>query len=822
MVDLDVLKNGYGIDYESLKKLFTLDNKNEYGIEDATQKGKLTTLRNLIRARVADGRSYNLTNHRLYKALDDAWDSTLKQITPTMLQNLIDSDMKPQAMMDTLKSWGVSPNDVMVEYEDVKTPNKTLKKVSVPSFFRVYCPLVRPYVMIRLSTIMNDRRLVPFLKYEPSISDKVNRTRCEVITQRVEAMSNQYGYFKIVEQAVLRMLHYGECFQFPVEPWNRVEQVLGKDSIYQGEDVKVDDEVVGKKAVVKEGIRYHLPHPTRTFYDRAHFPSTFNTDTGAMFAGYWRVVRYKEILSNADFYNLDRISIGDSKWFESNQNFFSNIYPCSLNFPPPLEDNSGKSKFDSEAHVGTSFYTTSMQDKGCMQTELFMKIVPKDYGISEYEYPVWFRFVVAGDDTIIYCVPMPYPPVIYYGYDSFEGRTLQTSLSLEILPYQDQFSNLLSQYLLTVKQNLFNLTLVDMDVLEENDAKSMESIGSKWWAGLNIKRFSLKKLFKQGAQARALYPEKLPQMDTQSITFAMKTMIEILERLLGMSSQEVGQAASHEQTREEVRNIAAHTTNRLRFTAGNVDIARDAMKNQLYLALMAYGSPEFYAQIAADPEITDKVLDDNGFTVEMTDERSGKRVVKTKDKTAIQVISFASSRDGDDRINNSELAATMGSWMVQLAANPMLAQAIGPDQFIKMANMIAKLSGYPRDFKLINRGQDQTPEEQQSQTMQQVTQFVQQTVQQAMQQLSGDVQNALKPIMDENHAQTDQIQTLAQAQAQMDQHMQQLEAVIAQTSQAAPPMQDMSPMPPQIVPQQSVVPPGVVPVVNPAVMQGVM
>ncbi len=809
MVDLDVLKK-VGIDYDSLKVLFKIGKKGEYEVKDDTKRGKIHKLKELIRSRVQDGRDWNLTNHRVYKALDDAWDTPLRQTTPTMLMNLIESSASEEAKMDTLKSWGISPEEVMVQYEDPKTPGKMLKKVSIPAFFRVYVPLVRAYVTIRWAKIMNDRRLVPFYKYEPAISDKINRTRCEVITQRIEVMSKQYGYYDTVKQAVLRMLVYSEQLQFPVEPWDRVCQVFGKDSKYKGEEVKAKndkgvEEVIGKKVVTKEGLRYHLPHPTRTFYDRAWFPSTFNSDSGASFAGYWRIVRYREMLANKDFYNLDRISVGDTKWFENNKSFFTNVYPCTLKFPAPLEDSQGKSKFDSESHIAGGFYQSDLGDVGAMQTELFMRLVPSEYGLGDYDYPVWFRFVIAGDDTIIYCAPLPYSPVVYYGYDSFEGRTMNASLAMEILPFQDQFSNLLSQYLLTVKQNLFNLTLVDTDVVEEDDARNMENWTQKLWSGINVVRISLKKLFKQGAQARALYPEKLPQMDTQSISSAMSTVIEILERVLVVSSQEVGQPASHEQTREEVRNIATNTSTRQAFTASAVDVAREATKQQLYEALMAYGDLDFYAQVPADPEITEAELEKNGFTVAMTDERSKKRVLHIKDKTAIQSVSFASSRDGDDRINNLQLAQTMGTWMMNLLGNPMMAQAIGPDQAIQMANMIAKLSGFPRDFKLMNRGPDVTPEEQQQAVMQDVQAFVGQ----AMEKITSDIQEALTPIMDVNNQQTEQITALAQQQAEISQQVEALTAAVSQPAAA--------PMEPAMDPNASVAA-GQVPVVDPAVM----
>lgn len=401
--------------------------------------------------------------------------------------------------------------------------------------------------------------------------------------------------------------------------------------------------------------------------------------------------------------------------------------------------------------------------------------------MGSYDCPVWFRFVMANNQTVIYCAPLPYSsPVLYDGYDPVSGRSLNPSMSLEILPFQDQFANLLSQYILSTKQNLVNFTGLDTDVIDEDDIQEIEKGAQSFWSRLKFFRFSSRKMFKSQQTPNVVFPQRFPQVDTSQIGVAMKTILEILERVLVMSAQELGQAASHEQTREEVRNIASSTSTRAQFTASALDRSRQAWKQQIYEGLMAYGAKEGFAQVPADPKITPEVLSSLGFTWEGDDLRN-KKVNLRFAKTAIRYVQFAANRDGDDRINDLELARSMGAFMQQLLANPMMAQAIGPDQFMKMANMIGRAAGLPRDFNLHNRGGDVTPEENNQQMMQQV----QQMLDQAMQALGEQVQGALKQVIDENVKQEEEIQSNSASLQELVQILQPLiqQAQGAQVSQ---------------------------------------
>src|SRR5688500_9171386 len=113
MVDLEILK-AKGVSVETLKEPFKLK-KGKKGEDDLWEiepgkKGKVKRLIRTIKGRISDGRNFNISNYRLYQALDEAWDSPLKQITPTMLMSLIDISHNTEAVESKLQSWGINPS----------------------------------------------------------------------------------------------------------------------------------------------------------------------------------------------------------------------------------------------------------------------------------------------------------------------------------------------------------------------------------------------------------------------------------------------------------------------------------------------------------------------------------------------------------------------------------------------------------------------------------------------------------------------------------------------------------------------------------------
>ena len=115
--------------------------------------------------------------------------------------------------------------------------------------------------------------MVPLFKFEPQKSTQANRVKGEIVTDRVQLISQQYDYSSTLSQSVFQMLHYGYCFQFPKESWHSEKQLVR------------DEEGNEKEVYTREGIRYHMPHPASPYSEDSHSPSRFTSDSECKIRG---------------------------------------------------------------------------------------------------------------------------------------------------------------------------------------------------------------------------------------------------------------------------------------------------------------------------------------------------------------------------------------------------------------------------------------------------------------------------------------------------------------------------------------------------------
>lgn len=794
MIDLALLKKR-GCDVESLRAIFerpenrepTFDRntasagdtpvpekepKKKKGKDKETdeeaQSRKVNKLRNRIRLRIQNGRDWNLSTWRPFHAINRAMDVPLeKAVTPTMLQTLVNRQWTSiKEVGESLSAWGYSLNDVVCEEMDAKVDGKPVVKVNVPAFFQIIPPLVLAYKTIRQAKIMNDLNQTPYFEYHPAFESAKSRLQCDVVTNRVEVMSEQYGYYNVDDQAVSNMLTYGRGFKFPREEWHSEEQEVenAEDAAITFEKEAPADTVesapgeppseskpAGKPLknkegqyyrIVKEGIRYDVPPPERTYWDQAYPPHTINTDTGCEWTGYWSIKRLRDLLDNPGYFNTDKITIGNYAWDGGWNTFFSTIYPCTMAWPQVSRESN-----DRETKLMDQVYSTDMGDKTVAVTNHFEKLIPRDYGLGTYRYPVWFRFVVAGDDTIIYAAPLPYAPTVAYLYDHDQNKANTPSLALEIIPSQDLLGQLLSQLVLTIKRNLDNITFYDKNVVKDDALKKLKNLGNERYTSRNFAPMDSKKMF--AAQTKlesAFWSPQFPYMDTNAIMQGMRVILDMLERTLQMSAQELGQAASHEQSAKETGIIAQQTSTRLAYTTTPVVQAREATKKQLYYGLMAFGEESFWAQIPNDRQVTPQLLEELGFEYKEDEHpshvHSKKMTVRVK-KSSLLLERFSAIRTNElDRQHDIEVGQALINMLGALMKGP-LAPGIGVEQGLELINMAGKLSGWPRDFRLKNMSPQLSPEQQAEQVKQQLSGFIKEIEDTVL----GQVKQAITPML---------------------------------------------------------------------------
>lgn len=713
-VDLAILKK-HGCSAEAWRVLFETPKepaKKKKAPKDNAE-DPLCDVKERIRSRIINGRDYNLRNYHTIHALDLIWDTPFRQISPTLLSTIMGKYKGTEETLKALASYGFDLDSIMRDTgrKDPKT-KLPIKEISVPAFFAVMVPLVRAYLKIRRARIINDRNRRPLIPYQPAINSERFRVKTEVVSNRIQVMAEQYDYLEVLNQSVFQMLLYPYCLTFTMEAWHYEEQLRMKG----GKE---------EKYVTREGLRYHSPHPSRIYWDQAFSMKTFNTDTGCRWAGHWKVLRYGELKRQEGFYNLDRISIGSTDWWTGATNFFNSVYNTCVMSVPSVDGGTAPKDREQEL-IENLYYGETMNDRSVMFVEHREKVNPLRDKLGTYPHDIWARFVTAGDGTIIYAEPMGYNPVVCFKDNGDEKRLQDASLALELTPFQDQLSNLLTQYLYTVKQNLANLTLVDKNIFKKSsdgsaeyaELKKIKNMGEAWFRGLNIAEMDTKELSRgQYAAAQAFYSHRFPQMDASSILQAMKVVIDMAERVLQFSSQEVAQAATHEQTKAEVNLISGSTTNVLQYTGIPVDSGIKAMGEQNYDAWMNHGEDDFETQIPSDHVLTKEQLEEMGIT--LLEEPMGKEdkvPIKAK-KSAVALLTFAFVPDNQSRVTDVEAAQAMATFVRDLMSNPVTAAAVGPKQAVSLANQIAKLAGIRLETKLRDTGA--MPQEEAQQVLEQ-------------------------------------------------------------------------------------------------------
>lgn len=177
-------------------------------------------------------------------------------------------------------------------------------------------------------------------------------------------------------------------------------------------------------------------------------------------------------------------------------------------------------------------------------------------------------------------------------------------------------------------------------------------------------------------------------------------LLNLLERVLQISAQEAGGAASHQQSKEEVIQTAGTSQNRVIFTASFIDEGIDAWKRQLVDGMLAHMDPTVAAQVSTDVDDLQTHLKEIGFKIVS----KGDDIIQVSGpKTAIQRVrleGFAASNEGPQPGKEKEIAQVIFQTVGTVAGQPELFKQVGAKNLLSLIEEAAKLAGAPSDFKL--------------------------------------------------------------------------------------------------------------------------
>lgn len=687
MLDMKFLKKR-GVSSAAWKGIFSLE-----AAEMQEKHPRVAKLVERISDRIRQARENNIRDSAVYAAIDYAYRVPFNQTTPTLVQNILSKKLDAEGTLEALKKWGLDEKELFMEVPHPSDPLKKVKMLNPPVFFQILIPIVKAYTTIRAAKLFIDRNTSPLLVFSPLKQTERNRVVCEVVTDLVEAISTWYGYSEVLKDGITQALKYGVMLAFTREEWDCETQEFDTGV------TTIDGKAIGKESTIKEGLRYIMPHPTRMYYDLQYPLPTLNTDTGCEYTGHWQVLRYGDILDNRKYWNRRKISIG-CNWFQQEYvgNFFAEVYPCRLQYPPIAPRQETR-----EDRI--AMYSNNNRDHAVFLTNHFEKIVPADWGLGDYKHPLWTRFIMASEDTVVWAGPCAYNPTWFMGYDYDSQAAQQSSFALEAIPFQDHLGNLLTQMILTAKQNLGQVTYYDTNIVNPEDVKALKNLGERYYRGQNFLPFDSMKAQRAGIKAgEAFQSPQMPYRDIGQLVTIMSNILNLMERVLQMSSQEVGAAAQHYQSAQEISVMQNASTNRIAFTGSGIDSGIAGWKRQLYAGTQAYADTDFTAEISADIPELQTILNELGFEAQFP----GKQRIQVKGKrTALRIEGFASNAPGSPRQQNQALAQIIYQTVGAVSQNPELFQKVGADNIIRLLEDAAKLSGAGNEFKLkVSQGED--------------------------------------------------------------------------------------------------------------------
>lgn len=651
-----------------------------------------------IRDRVRSGVDRSVKSAKMHLAVDLAWDGDTisKEVIPLLL--FAQGKIKVEACAKKLKDLGCLEDFAQTDSEG------KIKSISMPRLFDVSVNLVRSLLMRRIAAqSARYSNLWPYFKYETRSKTMEDRARSHLISARVDIMSDQYGYRHQFVQAIRDMFLYSHTVLFPTCAWEVVKETRVRKvrPEYEGEaSTRLE------KVVVREGIDFINPHPTRVYWDVSQPLSKLNTDTGPCYIGFWDIVRYGSVKDDPGYFNRDKIKY--STWFPeligSHHDMFAYYFaPDAIKSIPKeiqgASTNALAEHNDREMNIG--FFTGQESDRGFCRAQHFEKVNPKQEGICNFDGDVWIRFVTTADETIIFAEPMPSIPAIHGGINENDSRLANPSMAHDLLGFQDQLTNILSQLLRDMKTSMIQLWLVNKDVLDkEAQAYIKKAIEEdNMYQDPKAMMYSLAEF-----QTAGVDPDKVVKLiegdASRKVSEAFRAISELLalaERMLVLSPQELGQNSQREASASEVVEIAKSVDTIYTFISDGVDEMRAGAKKMIYESLQACSVSKL--EVPDRQMFNKKTLEKIGLKPE-----DGKIV---GDISSLEHAYAFNSRDGAERTSNVEASRVLLDMLRNLYPIEDFREHLGKERLLAMLEEGFRMSGSSLGGDMFQLSQDE-------------------------------------------------------------------------------------------------------------------
>lgn len=719
MVDLELLRS-VGTTNERLREFFTAElpaDERQRNALDADTRKKIEAdmaARGRLEERIGgwlnEHIAFSLMNHHHYSAVDLAWDSAPinKRTVPLMLyaQGRIDVG---QAVQELTK---LPDGQNFIKRNDAGS----VVEVDLPRFFETHINLIRSVITRRLAAQVNKyNTLFPWMRYESRSPEVTGRLRADLVSQRMDIMADQFNYRHLLTQAIRDMLLYGRSVIFPRAAWEREIQ-------WQRRPAAKEFDLNRKEAVVvKEGIGWCNPHPGRVFYDNAYPITSLNTDTGCEYVGFWDVVRERDVRLNPAYFKRAAVNSAPMiEWLSTYATYFREYFN-TLAVPSDGRTDLGSAN-DRKNNVG--LYGEA-EDASLYLTELFLKVRPNELHWGNYPYPVWVHLKVAGNNTVVFAEIMPSSPAVVFSFNENDNRLLNLGLAHELMPFQDQLTNLFTDLLDTIKQDLQTIRLLNESAfIQPGDNGAGQKVldqfrrtveGNNWRGNSALLSCQFEKMRETGIDLSTDNVMKViqspPSQKITEILQGITTLIAMADRLMVMSAHEQGQSEPREITATQSQLMASSTASVYTFVSDAVDEGRAAWKRISYESLVAFGSDQVYLPVLR--RYPDQVVLAAGFEPVRDELGGGQAYFSVRGPKAALVHDYIFTvRDGAERTGNTQASRSIIELIRAMSGMAQPVQeaiwgAMGKEKVYEIFNLVFQLADIGVDLKLeLDPGED--------------------------------------------------------------------------------------------------------------------
>lgn len=663
-----------------------------------------------LSARTTDGMYRCAANFNAFAGIDLAYSAGVPN--PMMLpvmrvaQGLIDMESCAGQIAGLSETWKNS----MFE----RDAQGKLSSLKGEELVKVSHNLVNSLVTRRVAALSTEiHQQFPLLRYDAFSNKQTEKFRADVNTQLAEQMAGAYGYRGDYETSIRDSSLYGYSIKFKSNAWHTEHQTLPVKSEANGASNSGREEKPKlERQIVAEGVIWTIPHPSRAYVDNAQPMRRINHIVGPQYLGHWNAVRVGDLRNNPAYYNKDAIFMDQSVYdfFNANKGYFSQYYPETIIPPMPQRGNAASMSLHNDRVANVGSYATLKDDNSTVITEHYERIIPKDVGFGSYEDPVWIRFCVAGNRTVIYAEIVGSSPASINCYNTSDGLVLSPSFAMQVLPYQQEISNLLSELVRVQYQGMVRIWALNKHGMSKEDVeKVVNALQSPDYSKAKdiIIEYDALQLADRGQDVGTI-KDKLTQVKVETreqVTALFSSIIQLLsiaERLLFFSPQELGQVSPRTITAYEAKMVSTTTLGIRDFHLMGAKQQMDADKRIIHDSYMAFGSEDLEVPVAE--RYTKEVVEAAGFEVvdDGTGNSSGLFTVRGKKLGLLYNYVFTTRNTDDVPAEQVEAQALVQLLEVVsgMAANdPEFAKSFPVQKRIDLINRIAtKISG--SDFKL--------------------------------------------------------------------------------------------------------------------------